>query len=148
MKEYPFESTIQRYVVEHLKNRNYSKVVEERELWEHGVDIKVKHEKYSRYWLVEVKGGSKSKNARSVEANNFVFGLGQILTRIQSKTKPQANKGSNKYGVAYPYSFIRFLQSKRLHWNLCKNINLYVFLVKEDGEVEEYNWRRIQKEFY
>ena len=144
---YPYEPFIQKAVLEHLAKNNYS-TGESRELWEHDVDIKMRNSSYSRYWLIEVKGGSNSENKRSVETNNFVFGLGQIVTRIQSATNPQAKTGSNKYGVAYPYYFIKYLKNKRLHWNLCKNLNLYIFLVNEVGEVEEYNWKRIKDEFY
>ena len=145
---YPCEPFIQRSVVDYLANKKGYSTGVTKELWEHGVDIKVKHSKYSRYWLIEVKGGSKSKHANAVDTNNFVFGLGQIITRIQSATDPQAIKGSNKYGVAYPYYFIKFLERRRLHWNLCKNLNLYIFLVKENGEVEEYDWCRIESCFY
>lgn len=144
---YPYEPFVQKAVLKYLELKNYS-IGCSKELWEHGVDIKVRNASYSRYWLVEAKGGSRSKNPRSVDTNNFVFGLGQILTRIQSVTNPQAKAGSNKYGVAYPYYFIKFFERKRLHWNLCKNLNLYVFLVKEDGAVEEYNWKRIKDEFF
>ena len=101
VNKYPYESFIQESVLNYLNNKNYSKGIAKK-LWEHGVDIKVKHSEYSRYWLVEVKGGSKSKHANAVDANNFVFGLGQIITRIQSMADPQAKTGSNKYGVAYP----------------------------------------------
>lgn len=144
---YPYESFIQKTVLDYLNTKNYCIGVPKK-LWEHGVDIKVRNASYSRYWLVEVKGGSRSKNAKAVDANNFVFGLGQIVTRIQSTTSPQASTGSNKYGVAYPYYFIKFLKRKRLHWNLCKNLNLYIFLVRDDGQVEEYDWKRIKNEFH
>lgn len=144
---YPHESFIQKAVLNHLKENNYS-IGAPKELWEHGVDIKMRNASYSRYWLIEVKGGSNSKNKKSVDTNNFVFGLGQIVTRIQSTTDPQAKTGSDKYGVAYPYYFKKYLERKRLHWNLCKNLNLYIFLVKESGEVEKYNWKRIKDEFY
>ena len=144
---YPYEPFIEKSVMKYLGMNGWSIGVA-KELWEHGVDIKVRNNKYSRYFYIEVKGGSKSKNARSVDTNNFVFGLGQIVTRIQSTTDPQAKTGSNKYGVAYPYYFIKYLERKRLHWNLCKNLNLYIFLVKESGEVEQYDWKRIKTEFY
>lgn len=146
---FPHELFIKRAVLKHLEKMWDCdiKKIPRKELWEHGVDIKVKM-KYPRYWLIEVKGGSKSKNARSVDTNSFVFGLGQIITRIQSKTPPKSEKGSNKYGVAYPNYFVKYLERQRLHWNLCKSLNLYVFLVDENGRVEEYNWKRIKEEFY
>ena len=146
---YPYESFIEKSVLKHLEKEWGCDItkIPEKELWEHGVDIKVKM-KYPRYWLIEVKGGSKSKNASSVDTNNFVFGLGQIVTRIQSITPPKSEKGSNKYGVAYPDYFIKYLQRRRLHWNLCKSLNLYIFLVDKNGNTEEYNWKRIKDEFY
>ena len=144
---YPHESFIQKSVIKYLTEKGWY-VCEEKELWEHGVDIKVRNIKYSRYGYVEVKGGSQAKSKRAVETNNFVFGLGQIVTRIQTKTNPRADKGGPKYGVAYPDYFVKYLQSGRIHWNLCRNLNLYIFLVKSNGEVEEYDWTRIEKEFY
>ena len=147
-KGFPYEQFIQDAMIMYLEGKGYTKVVNASKLWEHGVDIKVRNKDYSRYWIIEVKGGSTSKNARSVDTNNFVFGLGQIVTRIQSITEPKASKGSNKYGVAYPDYFKKYLERKRLHWNLCKNLNLTIFLVGEDGVVEEYDWKRIKKEFY
>lgn len=144
---YPHESFIQKSTIEFLVKRGWY-VCAEKELWEHGVDIKVRNVKYSRYGYIEAKGGSQAKSKKSVDTNNFVFGLGQIVTRIQTKTDPRADKGGPKYGVAYPYYFIKYLERKRLHWNLCKNLNLYIFLVKESGEVEQYDWKRIKTEFY
>ncbi len=144
--KYPYEIFIQDRVAEHLISKGYS-IQKNSELHGHGVDIKARNEKYSRYWLVEVKGGSSSKNAKSVNTNNFVFGLGQILTRIQSVVPPKATAGSNKYGVAYPDEFKKFLRSQRLHWNLCKNLNLYIFFVRKNGDVEEYNWERVKESF-
>ena len=147
-KGFPYEQFIQEVMIMYLEGKGYTKVVNASKLWEHGVDIKVRNKDYSRYWIIEVKGGSTSKNARSVDTNNFVFGLGQIVMRIQSVTEPKASKGSNKYGVAYPDYFKKYLERKRLHWNLCKNLNLTIFLVGEDGVVGEYDWKRIKKEFY
>lgn len=148
-EEYPYESFIQKAVIKYLdRNNAYGRSKTTKRSWEHGVDIKVRHNKYSRYWLVEVKGGSNAKSASSVDTNNFVFALGQILTRIQSITPPVAKKGSRKYGVAYPDYFVKFLERRRLHWNLCKSLNLYIFLVNEKGKVEEYDWKRIKEEFY
>ena len=106
-RQYPYETFIQESVLNWLKDNGYGKVILFREPWERGVDIKVRNDRYSRYWLVEVKGGSFAKNVKSVETNNFVFGLGQIVTRIQSNTAPTSIAGSNKYGVAYPYNFKR-----------------------------------------
>ncbi len=147
-KRYPYETFIQKMIIAYLEDKGYTKVINASDLREHGVDIKVRNKDYSRYWLIEVKGGSTSNNAKSVDTNNFVFGLGQIVTRIQSITEPKASAGSNKYGVAYPDYFRKYLERKRLHWNVCKNLNLTIFLVDKDGVVEEYDWKKIKNEFY
>lgn len=141
---YPYEPFIQDSVIKYLADKGYSKNIVSKGLHEHGADIRVCNEKYSRYWLVECKGGSRNaKNTGSADVSNFLVGLAQIITRIHSKTMPTATKGSNKYGVAYP-DYFKDKHLKKVHWTVCKQLNLHFFFVDKDGNVEEYNWQRIR----
>lgn len=144
---YPYEPFIQDSVSKYLAEKGYSKNIISKGLHEHGVDIRVCNENYGRYWLVECKGGARNaKNASSADVSNFLVGLAQIITRIHSKTIPTAIKGSNKYGVAYP-DYFKDKHLKKVHWTVCKQLNLYFFFVDKKGNVEEYDWRKMKKEF-
>jgi len=50
------EVDVQRVVLRHLKRSGWSEVKEDNRGRSHGVDIKVTHARYSRDFLVEVKG--------------------------------------------------------------------------------------------
>ena len=67
---------------------------------EHGVDIKARHERFSRYFLVEVKGEPSDgvKSASAGREVRFLQGLGQLITRIQPER-------GYYYGLAFPSSY-------------------------------------------
>ena len=49
-----------------------------------------------------------------------------------------------KYGVGYPSSF-REIVLRRLSYDVCDKLNLYVFFVDEAGVVELFDWRNIKE---
>lgn len=49
-----------------------------------------------------------------------------------------------KYGVGYPASF-REIVVRRLPYDVCDKLNLYLFFVDEDGTVEEIDWKQLKK---
>lgn len=110
---------------------------------EHGVDIKVRHNNFSRYWLIECKGDASktAKYPRSHREVCFNLALGQIITRMKSNGK-RGYKYGYKYGVGFPASF-RDLVVRRLPSNVADKLNLYVFLVNEDGKVEILDWKKL-----
>jgi hypothetical protein len=102
---------------------------------EHGVDITARHQRYSRYFLVECKAdaGKDVKSPRSGRETRFLQSVGQIVTRIQPER-------GYKYGLAFPASY-RAIVRRRLHPALLKRLNLHIFLVGERGRVEHVTWR-------
>ena len=50
-------------------------------LRERGVDIKVRHNRYSRYFLIECRGQGVGRGSSEVA---FVYSLGQIISRMKS----------------------------------------------------------------
>jgi len=110
-------------------------------LRERGVDIKVRHNKYARYFLIETKGegsiNSKSRNAQ--KETHFVFGLGQIVTRMNCG-------GSTRYyyGLGLPESSAK-IALRRLPWQVAKKLLLFVFAVDEKGDVNQYSWKELKK---
>ena len=101
-----------------------------------GVDIKAKHQKYSRYFFIEAKGEGKIRQADEVA---FVYSLGQIITRMK------ADKSTRYYyGLALPESSAK-IALRRLPWQIAKKLLLYVFAVDRKGKVIQYSWKDLKK---
>src|SRR3989338_2408616 len=97
------EDFVQEHIIKHLTSNGWSTSLKSKTLKGHGVDIKVRNDKFSRYWLIEVKGdaGPNAKYPKSHREVNFNLALGQIITRMQTKST-RAYKYRYKYGVGYP----------------------------------------------
>lgn len=106
------------------------------ELHAQGVDIKAKSVKYGRYFFIETKGVGKIPQ---VNENNFVYSLGQIITRIK-------DNGStiNYYALGLPVLSAK-IALRRLPWQIAKKLHLYIFSVDYDGTVLQYSWKDLQK---
>jgi len=138
------EDFVQAKIIEYLTNHGWSKSLRSKTLKEHGVDIKVRNDKVSRYWLIECKGDASptAKYPKSHREVNFNLALGQIITRMQTMGT-RAYKYRYKYGVGYPTSF-KEIVLRRLSYDVCDKLNLYVFFVNEAGVVELFDWRNIK----
>lgn len=139
------EDFVQEQIIMYLTNNGWSTSLKSKSLKEHGVDIKVRNDKFSRYWLIEVKGDA-SQNAKYPKSHrevNFNLAVGQIVTRMQT-TGARVYKYRYKYGIGYPASF-KDLVIRRLPYDVCDKLNLYVFLVDESGTVEKLGWRDLKK---
>lgn len=142
------EPFVQQSIVKHLSLKGWSRNLTSRGLNEHGVDIKVKNNKVSRYWLIETKGDPsiKVKSPYGSRISTFHSALGQIITRMHTDRK-RGYKYGYKYGIGFPVSF-KEMVLKKLPYDTCDKLNLYVFFVNKRGDVEEYNHegiKRIQK---
>ncbi|MDD4931155.1 MAG: hypothetical protein PHG66_03325 [Candidatus Colwellbacteria bacterium] len=139
------EGFVQKCVINHLENQGWSKSLKSAELWEHGVDIKVRNNKFSRYWLIEAKGDpSKSvKSPGGSRSSSLNSALGQIITRMHRNGK-RAYKYGYKYGIAFPYSF-RSMVIKKIPFDVMDKLNLFIFFVDVNGVVEEIDWKIMRK---
>lgn len=139
------EDFVQEQIIKHLTSNGWNTSLKSKTLKEHGVDIKVRNDKFSRYWLIEVKGDASltAKYPKSHREVNFNLAVGQIVTRMQT-TGTRAYKYRYKYGIGYPASF-KDLVMRRLPYDVCDKLNLYVFLVDENGVVEMLGWRDLKK---
>ncbi|MFH1401503.1 MAG: hypothetical protein ABIG40_00890 [Parcubacteria group bacterium] len=141
------EQFIQKCVREYLKNKGFGDTdVVITDLWEKGVDIKVKKlrpKPCGWYFLVECKG-DPSKTVKSPEGSrnsSMNSAIGQIITRMHTRRK--ALYGGYNYGIAFPNSFKdRIL--KKIPYYTCNRLRLTIFLVNPKGEVEEYNHRKLK----
>lgn len=103
-----------------------------------GVDIKAKHNKYSRYYLIEAKG-AKDKSSEEVA---FVYSLGQIITRINISGKTRYY-----YGIALPEGSAN-RAIRRVPYQIAKKLLLHIFSVDKKGNVTRYmpkDLERLQK---
>jgi hypothetical protein len=129
------EKFVRKAVIRHLSRKGYHRRLQEKQTDEHGVDIKVQHYRYARYFLVETKG-DPSENVKypgSVRENYFVQVLGQIMIRMTYKAK-------YKYGIGLPITY-KTKVFKRLSKTLLKKFKFSIFLVDKNGKVKEINWK-------
>jgi len=138
------EDFVQKCVIDHLKNNGWNTSMQSAELWEQGVDIKVRNDKFSRYWLIEVKGDPSIivKSPTGSMSSSFNSAVGQIITRMHRNGK-RAYKYGYKYGVAFPVSFKKMVLRK-IPFDVMDKLNLYLFFVDKLGNVEEMSWRNVR----
>lgn len=134
------EKFVKQAIIKWLFRNKWGQNLEVGELRDKGVDIRVRHNNYSRYFLIEVKGeGSvRSNSHKSQNENHFVYGLGQLVTRMQT------NKSRYYYGLGLPVSSAR-LAVQRLPWQVAKKLLLYVFSVDANAKVTRHGWQDLKK---
>lgn len=138
------ELFVQSSIRKHLLQQGYGENLRNTNLREHGVDIKVKHRKYGRYYLVEVKGDPSSRVKSPEGSRNSIMNsaIGQIITRMHTERK-KGYKYGYKYGIAFPHSFKERILNK-IPYDICDKLNLNIFLVDNMGRVEEYNYKKLK----
>ena len=128
------EDFVQNRVLEWLSQKNW-KIIKSATLREKGVDIKARHARYSRYYLIESKG---SKDA-STEEVAFVYSLGQIITRMNTSKSTRYY-----YGIALPENAAK-KALKKIPFQICKKLLLHIFSVDKTGKVNRYMPKDIEK---
>lgn len=138
------EDFVQKRVITHLESQGWSTSLKSAELWEQGVDIKVRNDKFSRYWLIEAKGdpSAKVKSPSGSQSSSFNSAVGQIITRMHRNGK-RGYKYGYKYGIAFPVSFRRMVL-KKMPYDVLDKLNLYLFFVNKAGLVEELDWKKVE----
>ena len=132
------EDQVQVRIIAYLKEIGYGRNLVSKTGKEHGVDIRVRNNKVGRYFLVECKGDG----GRSHLHNHFYISLGQIISRMHTDRSAKDEFGY-KYGIAAPNSW-RKKVIKHLPYYVCKKLNLHVFLVGSDEEVEYLSWKELK----
>ena len=75
------EKFVKQSIIRWLFRNGWGRNLEVGELRDQGVDIRVKNNKVSRFFLIETKGEGKT---RQVSESTFVHSLGQIITRMKT----------------------------------------------------------------
>lgn len=134
MKKLLSEKFVKQAIIKWLFRNNWGRNLEVGELRDKGVDIKVRHNKYARYFLIETKGESKISQGQEV---SFVYSLGQIITRMETSAR-------YCYGLGLPASSAR-IAIRRTPWKVAKKLILYIFSVDKEGKVKKYSWIDLKK---
>ena len=136
MKKIVSEKFVKQAIIKWLFRNGWGRNLEVGELRDKGVDIKVRNNKFSRYFLIETKGESKIRQGQEVA---FVYSLGQIITRMKAG-------GSTRYyyGLGLPESSAK-IAVRRVPWQVAKKLLLYIFSVNKTGKVKQYSWQDIKK---
>jgi hypothetical protein len=139
------EPFVQKCVLKYLAENGWSTSLRAAELWEQGVDIKVRNDKFSRYWLIEAKGDPslKVKQPSGSMSSCFNSAVGQIMTRMHRSGK-RGYKYGYKYGVAFPASF-RTMVLRKMPYDVMDKLNLYLFFVSKTGAVEMIDWKQMKE---
>ena len=135
MKKLTSEKFVKQSIIRWLFRNGWGRNLEVGELRDKGVDIRVRNNKFSRYFLIETKGESKIRQGQEVA---FVYSLGQIITRMKIG-------GSTRYyyGLGLPESGAK-IAVRRLPWQVAKKLLLYVFSVDKNGKIKLYSWKELQ----
>lgn len=139
------ETFVQNSLIKYLEANGWSRSLKSAELWEQGVDIKVRNNKFARYWLIEAKGDPSLtvKNPSGSISSSFNSALGQIITRMHRDGK-RGYKYGYKYGIAFPISFKKMVVRK-IPFDAMDKLNLYLFFVDGSGGVEEIDWKKLKE---
>lgn len=129
------ETFVKHAVIKWLSRNGWGTDIRFDELHTHGVDIRVRNNKYSRYFFIEAKGEGK-KNPHSEVS--FVYSLGQIITRMKD-----GGSTRNYYGLALPARSAQ-IAIRRLPWQAAKKLLLYIFSVSSDGTVSRFGWQELR----
>lgn len=132
------ERFVRRAIINYLARKGWDRSLREKETAEHGVDIKVRNNRYSRYFFIETKGESSAKSAKSQKETAFVYSLGQIITRMKT------GGARYYYGLGLPVSSAE-IAIRRIPWQVAKKLLLYIFSVNHSGKVRQYSWQEIKK---
>ena len=131
------ENFVKNRIVGWLAEKDYTKYLVIKTLREKGVDIKVRHRLYARYFMIETKGQGKIPQA---DENAFMSSLAQIITRMKISRSTRYY-----FGLGLPHTSAK-IALRRLPWQVAKKLLLYVFSVNKTGKVTQYSWKDLKKE--
>ncbi len=130
------EEFVKNSIIKYLSRKEWGTNLQFGGLRERGVDIKVRHNRYPRYFLIECKGQGIGRGSSEVA---FIYSLGQIISRMKSG-------GTTRYYYALGLPEISAkIALRRLPWQVAKKLLLYVFSCGQDGNIKQYSWQDLKK---
>ena len=120
---------------------------------EHGADlIMTGGSKNGERFIIECKGKSYAKSARSINKEGWLNALGQIITRMTTSRviKKGSKKGevsrSYKYGLGLYWVGAQVALS-RIPRVIAQTLNLYVFSCDDDGNIKQFTPSQFQRKY-
>lgn len=108
---------------------------------EKGVDIVVQNDAVpQRRFFIETKGESGAKSKYSMHETNFVYALGQLMTRMKVVNARYAYN----YGLGLPERSAK-IALRRIPWQLAQKLCIYIFSVDRDKNVTKYSCADMRK---
>ena len=101
----------------------------------HGVDISAR--KGGRVIFIETKGESSGHSGNEVR---FIYGLGQLVTRMKVVDAPRAFN----YALGLPTAVAK-IALRRIPWKWAKKLTVDVLAINESGKVQRYTWKDLKK---
>jgi hypothetical protein len=130
------EKFVEASTLKHLKKKGWDYNIKVKGLHEHGCDIVVtdsRNKNKARRFYIECKGKSYAQSARAIADTNFLFALGQLVTRMTVIARH-----AYKYGLALPEESAE-KALRRIPWQVARHLCLYIFSVDDQGVVTEYS---------
>ena len=128
------EEFVKRAIIRWLSRRGWG-YFDFDELHSHGVDVKAR--KGGRVIFIETKGESKKSSGNEVK---FIYGLGQIVTRMRVVDAPRAFN----YALGAPTAVAK-IALRRIPWKFAKKLCVWVLAVSSDGQVKKYSWKDLKE---
>lgn len=127
--------------------------IQESKLHGHGPDlVLIGGKRNSEYFIIECKGRSYAKSAKSINKEGWIHALGQLITRMNTARVIQTGKNKGTISRAYKYGLGLYWISaqvalRRIPHEIAKTLNLYIFSVYEDGQVKQWTPKDFGKNY-
>ena len=130
------EKFVKQAIIKWLFRNGWGRNLEVGELRDKGVDVRVRNNKFSRYFIIETKGESIIRQGQEVA---FIYSLGQIITRMKIG-------GSTRYyyGLGLPEISAK-IAIRKVPWQVARKLLLYIFAVEKKGKVKQYSWQDLRE---
>jgi len=136
------EKFVEKSILEYLASKGWDYNVKTKGLHERGCDIIVtdsRNKNKARRFYIECKGKSYAKSARAIADTNFLFALGQLITRMKVIARH-----AYKYGLGLPEESAK-KALRRIPWQAARHLCLYIFSVDNQGSVTAYSPKDLKK---
>lgn len=110
----------------------------------HGADIVMTGgSKNGERFIIECKGKSYAKSARSINKEGWLNALGQIITRMNTKRIIYTGVQKGNINRAYKYGLGLCKESaevelRRIQKEVAKVLNLYIFSCDDNGQIKMF----------
>ena len=119
----------------------------------HGADIRMAGGKSNtEKFVIECKGKSYAKSARSINREGWLNALGQIITRMNTKRTISSGIQKGNINRAYKYGLGLYWESaqvalRRIPKTIAQTLNLYIFSCNDAGVIKMFTPSEVGKEY-